>query len=273
METSIEQAIQYGKNELHNRFESEVLLASVLNVARSYLYAHKEKLIDPPSLTQYKNFIKRRKQGEPVAYILGKQEFWSLEFAVNQHTLIPRPETELLVQLTLVKLAHIDQATVVDLGVGSGAVAVALAYERPNWKIIATDISTEALKVANYNIAKHNIKNITLLQANWCQGLPTEKFDAIISNPPYIAENDPHLSDLTFEPSGALVSGKDGLDDIRTIILQSRDYLKEQGLLLLEHGFNQAKQVRELMHNAGYYDAYSIKQENEIERVTIGQYK
>jgi release factor glutamine methyltransferase len=170
-------------------------------------------------------------------------------------------------------LSQNESAFVADLGVGSGAVAIALASERPSWKIIGADISEETLNIAMNNVRKHNIKNIILMASDWFEKFTDQKFDAIVSNPPYVAEHDPHLAQLSFEPLGALISGKDGLNAIRQIILNSRRYLKDQGWLLLEHGYDQAAQVRALLHDAGYQEVASAKDINNIERITYGQMK
>ncbi len=267
---TFQEAISYGLNNLNNRLESELIFCHVVNVSRSYLYAHQEEELDAFLLQEYQRQIENRKQGLPVAYITGCKEFWSLDFEVNQHTLIPRPESELLVQLTLEKFSSEQNVTILELGVGSGAIAIAIAHERPQWQIVGTDISKDALTIAQKNADRHRIENLELYESNWFQNVPAIKFDIIISNPPYIATNDPHLAQLRYEPQSALVSGEDGLDDIKIIIKEAVGYLDEKGQLILEHGYNQGNQVRNLMKQNYYQDVKTIKDLNDIERVTIG---
>lgn len=255
------------------RLEVELLLAHLLHVSRTYLYIHSDQSISKSIYEQLVEFCLRRSKGEPLAYLLGTKEFWSLELEVNHHTLIPRPETELLVELTLDLLPKNRALTIADLGVGSGAIAIAIAMERPNWQIYGTDNGSQALEVAERNVIKHARHNITLVQSNWCLNLPIHSLDAIISNPPYIAKNDPHLAKLKFEPIEALVSGEDGLDDIRQIISQATHYLKEGGWLLLEHGYDQAQPVQKLMHHEGFVSIKSHPDLNGILRVTSCRWK
>jgi release factor glutamine methyltransferase len=254
-----------------SRFETEVLLCHLLDVSRSYLYAHANEIVSPNINIKFQQLIKRRSEGVPVAYLLGLKEFWSLELEVDEHTLIPRPETELLVQRVLETLPQDKNCLVADLGVGSGAVVIALAKERPNWQFYAGDISPNTLAVAKKNSDKYGITNIEFLISDWCDGLPTLAFDAIASNPPYIALQDPHLSALTFEPDIALVSGKDGLDAIRILIATAGQYLKTGGWLLLEHGHDQAGKVKEMFSNANYDSVESFSDINHILRVTQGR--
>lgn len=267
---TFQEAISYGSNILNNRFESEIIFCHVVNITRSYLYAHQEDELQSFLWQEYQQQIAKRKQGLPIAYITGSKEFWSLEFEVNQHTLIPRPETELLVQLTLEELHNKQSASILELGVGSGAIAIAIAHERPQWQILGTDLSKDALAIAQKNADRHHIKNLMLYESNWFQNVPAIEFDIITSNPPYIAANDPHLAELSYEPQSALVSGEDGLDDIKIIIKDALAYLKEKGRLLLEHGYNQGNPVRNLMKQNHYQDVKTIKDFNNIERVTMG---
>jgi release factor glutamine methyltransferase len=270
---SIKKALLTGYNILLSRedyhFETEILLAHVLKVPRVYLYTHHSQLLSKEDIESFQDLLARRCAGEPIAYLLGYKEFWSVELAVNSNTLIPRPDTEVLVQLALDKLPK-SALSIADLGVGSGAVAIALALERPYWQIFATDISPEALRVAKQNLKKYNITNVKLLQSDWCQSLPVNNLDAIVSNPPYIAENDPYLEGLRFEPITALVSGRDGLDAFKKIIQQAKHFLKPGGLLLLEHGYNQAAKVSSLMEYEHYTQIESHQDFNHILRVTSG---
>jgi len=255
--------------------EATILLAFILHKPRSYLYAHPEIDIDSSTVQQFKQCMERRLQGEPVAYITGKKEFWTFELTVTPATLIPRPETELLVEWVLRQFPAEAQIQIADLGTGSGAIALALASERPHWKIYATDNSASALQVAKDNAANLNIKNIIFCQGNWCEALPVEmrnKFNCIVSNPPYIAEAEwPAFSkQLAFEPVQALASGNDGLDAIRLLIPQASTYLCYEGWLVVEHGYLQANKVRDLLTRAGYRSVNSIADLAGHERITFG---
>lgn len=253
------------------RLEAEILLAHVLNVPRSYLYAYPEKKLTKEQEALFDSLITRRVTGEPLPYLTGHQAFWSLDFIVTKDTLIPRPETELLVE-TLLELFSADKKIIADLGTGSGAIALSLAHERPSWEIHATDQSSAALTIAKQNAEKLNIKNCLFHLGHWCDALPKIQFDAIVSNPPYIAENDIHLiqGGLPFEPRSALVSGKEGLDAIAEIIVEAKQVLKPGGILLFEHGYQQAAIVRELLKVAGYRNTSSKCDLSGIERVTVG---
>lgn len=274
---SIQETLQYGYEFLQSKenyhLDAELLLGHLLQVSRAYLHTHPATKISDKDWQRYQELCLRSRNGEPIAYILGHKEFWSFELEVNSNTLIPRPETELLVETTLKKLAKVGKLTVADLGVGSGAVAIALALERPQWQIYATDNSLAALDIARKNMLKHQVNNVSLIHSDWYENLPSIKFDAIVSNPPYIAENDEHLRSLRFEPLTALVSGKDGLDAIRIIIRQASLFLKNGGLLLLEHGYDQAILVRKLLNDAGYITIETHSDLSGIPRVTGGFFK
>lgn len=253
--------------------DAEILLAHILHKPRSYLHAWPEHTLTDEQAKQFAEYVKRRSNREPVAYITGRQEFWSLELSVNSDTLIPRPETELLVETTL-KLAGDSnpRMKVADLGTGSGAIALALAHERPTWQIYATDSSEHALQIARKNAQQLAINNISFQFGNWCSALCEEDMDIIVSNPPYIAETEweRYASGLEFEPRQALVSGMDGLEAIRTIIQSASRYLKPSGYLLIEHGYRQGNAVRELFAAAGCSGIYSINDLAGRERVTSG---
>jgi release factor glutamine methyltransferase len=273
---TIENVLRFGKallqNTTHACLDAELLLCHVLQVPRSYLYAHGNETVSDTLFQEYDTLLQHLSKGMPMAYLLGLKEFWSLEFIVNEHTLIPRPETELLVELSLSVLPKNEHCVIADLGVGSGAVAIALAYERPHWQVFGTDISFEALEVAKQNIIKHAVGNVFLLQTDWCSGLPNGLFHAIVSNPPYIASGDTHLEQLRYEPARALVSGRDGLDDMRRIIREARACLKAGGWLCLEHGYNQAEEVSALLLSCGYTSIKNMPDLSGIMRVTIGQW-
>lgn len=249
--------------------DAEILITHALGLRRSDLYAWPQKIIDPIQYDKFMLLVERRKAGEPMAYITGSREFWSIPFHVTPHTLIPRPETELLIDYLL---NHLDQNAplkLADLGTGTGAIAIALAHERPHWRLVATDISHEALTVARENAGQYPI---TFQQGHWLQALTDTDFDVIVSNPPYISELEwpSYAKGLAFEPRAALVSGADGLNAIREIISQARYYLKPGGLLLLEHGFLQAALVREILIQNGYEWVDSLLDLGGHERATYG---
>lgn len=250
-----------------DRLDAEILLAEVLQCSRATLIAHSERVLTQDETHRYQEYMTRRKKGEPVAYILGRKEFWSLELKVTPDTLIPRSETELIVEQVLTLFPDKKTKRVIaDLGTGSGAVALALAHEYPTWEIHATDQSSAALKVAFENAAHLGITNIQFHQGSWCKALPLIYFDAIVSNPPYLSVQE---TSPPFEPSSALFSGSDGLDAIREIASESKKFLKTGGYLILEHGYTQAQQVREILKNAGYSAINSICDLAGIERVTL----
>lgn len=240
---------------------------------QSYLFAWPEKSLGTSQHSAYQKLIGRRLNGEPIAYILGQREFWSLTLKVTPATLIPRPETEQLVELALSYLDEKKKNFIADLGTGSGAIAAAIASERPHWQISATDYSTEALAIAKENFIKFGLDNISSYQGSWCDALPNKShFDLIISNPPYINSNDPHLKrgDLISEPLSALASGEDGLKDIRIITQQTSSYLKSGGRLLLEHGLDQGDAVRGLLEKTGFRHIKTHKDLSELDRVSEG---
>lgn len=239
--------------------DKELMLAKVLSCTREFLYVNDDLSLTDKQLADWNKLYRRRLAGEPIAYLLGYQDFWNMRLQINHNVLIPRPESEGLVELVL-REVKLSKAAIADLGTGSGAIALAIANEQPNWQIIATDISAEALDVARLNAqglggAAHNIY---FYQGDWLRALPDEwqtvKLDAIVANPPYLAEDDPHLnSSIRFEPRSALVAARGGLEDIFTIIEQAKLYLKEGGLLALEHGFQQAEQIKDFWERAGGY--------------------
>lgn len=263
------------------RLDAELLLAQVLKVDRAFLYSRPESQVSDNDILQFASLVMRRLSGEPIAYLIGRKEFWSLDLKVKPSVLIPRPETELLVELALKLLPEESFETesteiqVLDLGTGSGAIAIALASERPQWTIWATDISEEALKVAKEN-AQHFSKNpIHFYCGDWFGALPMPKplFHAIISNPPYIAEADPHLLDgsLSFEPITALRSGKQGLQDIEKIIQSAPDYLLSKAWLLIEHGFDQSDGVFAFFKANQFIQIQHYQDLAGVTRVTVGQ--
>lgn len=254
---TIQQALQQTRSRLplaQARIDCEVLLAHVLHKSRTFLYTYPEETLTPTQWEQFQNLISARSEGMPVAYLTGSREFWSYAFHVTQATLIPRPETELLIELALKHLDAELPLRVLDLGTGSGAIAITLAKERPAWRITATDYSPAALEVAAGNAQRLNTC-VSFIESDWFSALPNlPLFDAILSNPPYIADKDPHLEqgDLRFEPSLALRGGEDGLEAYRIIIKQSLARLTPNGLLLLEHGHDQSREILSLLQKHGY---------------------
>lgn len=254
--------------------EADILLAHVLQKSRSYLHAWPEKEVTEEQEKQFNEFLKRRLNNEPIAHITGRKEFWSLEFDVTKDTLIPRPETELLVEIVL-ELIKTPEAKIADLGTGSGAIALSIAHEHPTWQIYAIDISDNVLQIARNNAQRFGLKNVSFCLSNWCTALPCADFDVIVSNPPYIAENEwnDYANGLQYEPLSALVSGADGLDAIREISRSAKHHLKARGYLLIEHGFGQAQAVREIFLADGYSDIRSFKDLLGHERATLGCYQ
>ncbi|MDO9624398.1 MAG: peptide chain release factor N(5)-glutamine methyltransferase [Pseudomonas sp.] len=255
------------------QLDAELLLAHALGKSRSYLHTWPERELDAPQLERYQAALARRQAGEPVAYILGQQGFWSLELEVASHTLIPRPDTELLVE-TVLALLPATPAALLDLGTGTGAIALALASERPAWRLTGVDRVAEAVALAERNRARLKLANASFVASHWFSALAGQRYQLIVSNPPYIAADDRHLAegDVRFEPSSALVAGADGLDDIRLIIQQSPDYLQAAGWLLLEHGFDQASAVRELLSARGFSAVQSRRDLGGHERISLGRF-
>lgn len=238
------------------RLEAETLLAHILNKPRHYPYVWPEH---PLAETQYRRFAllcRRRAAGEPVAYLLGRREFWSLDLEVTPDTLIPRPETECLVAAALTLIPSCAKWLIADLGTGSGAIALAIAKERPHCRVIATDISPAALAVAKGNALRLGIRNVEFAEGDWFAALAERRYRMILSNPPYIADNDPHLErgDVRFEPRSALVGGPRGMTPIRLIADRARTYLAPNGRLLLEHGYQQGRHLARLLLRLGYRD-------------------
>ena len=253
--------------------DAELLLAHVLGVSRGWLFAHADDDLAPDRQAAFDALVARRAAGEPVAYLVGLRGFWSLDLKVTPATLIPRPETELLVDLALEKLPAGRTLRVADLGTGSGAIALAIAHERPHADVVATDASAAALEVARANAAAHGLDRVDFRLGAWCTPLGDARFDLIASNPPYIADADPHLArgDLRFEPRSALAAGIDGLDDIRTLARDATAHLVDGGWLLLEHGFDQGRVVRDLLHAAGFVDVETRQDLEGRDRVTLGR--
>ena len=255
--------------------DAEILLGHVLGKPRTYLRAWPERKPSADQVVFFQCLIRKRLRGMPVAYLTGQREFWSREFHVSPDVLIPRPETELLIEISLALIAKDASAKIIDLGTGSGIIAVTLAKELPKSEITATDLSTAVLKQAKRNAAQHNADHIRFILSDWLAEVPQEKFDLVISNPPYIAENDRHLAqgDLRFEPKSALTASRDGLADIETIADSALGYLKSGGHLLIEHGFDQEEPVQSIFRNRGYDCVRTYKDLSGRPRATYGFFK
>jgi len=259
---------------VEGRHEAELLLLHVLGRERGWLFAHATDLLDPATAEAFAALLQRRIAGEPVAYLLGRRGFWTLDLAVSPATLIPRPETERLVELALERLPEGVPLRIADLGTGSGAIALALASERPLAQIVATDMSGDAIAVAAGNARQHGLANVAFRQGSWHAPWVGDRFDLIASNPPYIASDDPHLAegDLRFEPATALASGHDGLDDIRLIIAGAPVHLQPGGWLLMEHGWDQGEAIRALLEGAGFVEVETALDLEQRDRVSLGRW-
>jgi release factor glutamine methyltransferase len=257
---------------LGERAEAEILLVHTLAKPRSWLIAHADDMLDAAIVTAFDALVARRAAGEPVAYLTGRRGFWTLELEVTPATLIPRPETELLVELALARLPQEGAPNVVDLGTGSGAIALAIARECPHARVVATDASAAALAVARRNATANHIRNVAFAEGDWFVPLAGVTFDLVVSNPPYIEAGDPHLrqGDLRFEPASALASGRDGLDAIRQIVAGARAHLAPEGWLLFEHGWDQGAAARRLLEAAGYREVFTAQDLEQRDRVTGG---
>ena len=277
---TISQALKQATEQLSGlprsnpRLEAEILLAHVLDKPRTHLFAWPDNPLDRDSQVRFESLVARRLSGEPSAYLTGCREFWSLDLKVTHETLIPRPETELLVERALQLIPVKSAVQIADLGTGSGAISAAIASERPACRLLATDISAAALAVASENFKKLGLENLRCAMGDWCSALPAElRFDLIVSNPPYVASDDPHLAEdgLPWEPASALISGVDGLNDIRKIVQTAADHLLPGGWLLLEHGYDQGEQVVRMLSSAGYRNCSTTRDLGGMGRVSQGQ--
>lgn len=269
----LRQLLAEAAARMGDRAEATILLAHALGRSRSWLLAHADDAADEAGAAAFAALVERRAAGEPVAYLTGRRGFWTLDLEVTPATLIPRPETELLVELALARLPGEGSPRVVDLGTGSGAVALAIARECPHARVLATDASPAALDVARRNAQSSRVPNVAFVESDWFAALAGERFDLIVSNPPYIAAGDPHLGqgDLRFEPAGALASGRDGLDDIRRIVADARTHLEPGGWLLFEHGWDQGAAVRALLEESGYREVFTAQDLEARDRVSGGR--
>ncbi len=257
------------------QLDAEILLCLTINKPRSYLRAWPDQELTASQENQFNDYLNQRIIGTPIAYITGYKEFWSRDFKVTSDVLIPRPETELIIELCL-KLIHQDTTPkILDLGTGSGIIGITLAAERPNALIFASDFSANALRIARLNAQSHNTKNINFYESDWLKAIPKNQFELIVSNPPYIARDDLHLTqgDLRFEPSSALSANENGLSDIKIIIDNARNYLTSSGQLIIEHGYNQAEVVQQIFKVFNYYNINTHTDLSGQPRVTSGQWR
>ena len=255
------------------RLDAEVLLAHALGEMRSHLHAWPEKVLSAEQQTQFQQLLQARIQGEPVAYLTGQREFWSLPLGLTPATLIPRPETETLVALALEVIPADSTAVIADLGTGSGAIALAIAHGRPRCRLLATDISPAAIETAAANARQLGINNIEFHTGNWCEPLASRQCDVIVSNPPYIRNTDPHLlsGDVRFEPRSALAAGPEGMDDLEKIARCACHFLKTGGWLIMEHGYDQGEQVTHLLEENGFQAVTDHADDAGLSRVVMGQ--
>lgn len=274
---SIEQALVSASARFTDsdspRLDAELLLASVLACTRTTLRAWPERALPAPAWASFEQLVERRAAGQPTAYLIGWREFWSLDLQVTPATLIPRPGTETLVEAALQRIPEQASWRIADLGTGSGAIALAIAGERPACRVVATDNSPNALKVAEKNARMQGLANLEFHLGDWFKALDGDVFDIIVSNPPYVRDNDPHLEqgDVRFEPRMALTSGEDGLDAIRHIAAHAPAHLKPGGWLMLEHGYDQREAVQALLEEAGYSEIECLRDLGGQPRVCLGR--
>ncbi len=255
--------------------DAELLLCHVLDCNRTYLFTWADKVLSPEQIAAFEQLVERRKAGEPIAHITGTREFWSLELAVNPSTLIPRPDTETLVEKALEIVASRSTGEGLDLGTGTGAIALALASELPNWQWQGVDLQADAVALAKSNAQSNNIVNAEFYQSNWFENIEHKKFDLIVSNPPYIDPEDPHLGqgDVRFEPLSALIAEQSGMADVCYIVEKAKNYLVENAALLIEHGYDQGKAVRQQFVQHNYQNVETFKDLAGNDRVTVGYFR
>ena len=275
---SIAEQLAFAKEQLKNSdsaaTDSRLLMCQVLQCNTVYLMTWPEKPLDAAQLRAFEHLVEKRKQGHPVAYLLGYRDFWSLRLQVSPATLIPRPETELLVE-TALDLPLNNEANVLDLGTGTGAIALALASEKPDWQVAGIDKNADAVALAKQNGLANKLPHVRFTQSDWFSNLSAASFDLIVSNPPYVEQSSVYLQqgDVRFEPASALTSGEDGLDDIRFIIPNAIEYLAPNAWLVFEHGHLQAQGVQALLRENSFEQVRSVSDLNGHPRVTLGCYK
>jgi release factor glutamine methyltransferase len=273
---NVRQLLDFASTKLKTgasaRFDAEILMGFALDVNRSFLYANPQVEVPAKRRSLYLRLVKRRCQGEPIAYIIEKRSFWTLELHVSPDVLIPRPETELLVETALERIPLATQQRVADLGTGSGAIALSIASERPSCEIHASETSTAALAIAKNNAQRHQLNSVTFHRGSWAEPLQGD-FNMIVSNPPYVPSRDPHLhtGDCRFEPVDALSPGVTGLESFEQIVPQAKRLLVPGGWLLFEHGFDQGKSVRSMLEKAGFDEISTICDLAGLERVCLGK--
>ncbi len=276
--TTRQEALAWGRKALYGCSESvaadaELLLCHKLDCDRTALMAHGDEAMAEEQWADYQALVQQRVAGHPVAHLVGEAGFWTLTLAVNESTLIPRPDTELLVETVLAILPETEPFSVVDLGTGTGAIALSLARERPAWSVSGTDYAPDIVGLARGNAQRNGIEQVLFMTSDWCHDIPDASVDVLISNPPYVAADDSHLDagDVRFEPRTALTAGPDGLAAIRTIVHQAPRVLRNKGYLFLEHGFDQADAVCELLLEAGFRGVETRRDYGGNPRVTFGQ--
>ena len=275
-QSTISSALQWAYQQLKGSSEStqldaEVCLQHCLNKNRTFIYTWPDKSLANEQWLQFSQMIAKRKVGIPIAHIIGEREFWSLPFLVNDTTLIPRPDTEILVE-TALNLTLPDNAKVLDLGTGTGAIALSLAHEKPNWQITAVDKVDDAVKLAKMNRENLSLTQVNILQSDWFSNLQDQRFDLIVSNPPYIDEQDHHLNegDVRFEPTSALTAAEDGFSDLFFITEHAKYFINPNGYLLMEHGYQQGIELRKKLEAMGYKNVGTVRDFGSNERCTLG---
>ncbi|MEC7876252.1 MAG: peptide chain release factor N(5)-glutamine methyltransferase [Pseudomonadota bacterium] len=272
----INDAIKYATQKLDSsnskRIDSEILLCSILKCSRPILYAYPDKVLSSTDKNKFEELVNMRSKGYPIAYLTKQKEFWAHILHINENILIPRPETELLVEKSLELISTYSLNKILELGTGSGAIAISIASEKSKINIKATDISDDVIKIARKNANLYEIKNIKFVKSDWFNNIKENNYDLIVSNPPYISSNSPSLRncDIRFEPVSALVSGDDGIDDLQKIIQESSNYLRNNGWLIVEHAYNQGMKVRKLFLKNNFTSA-TIEDYSKLERVTFGK--
>jgi len=272
---NVQQALVFVQSEIASDqafIDARYLLSHVLQKNFSWLKTWPETLLSEEQQITLTAMVKRRKNGEPIAYITGEKEFWTLKLETNSSTLIPRPETELLVEKAIEFLNFYEKAKILDLGTGTGAIALAIASERRNDQVYASDFQLGAVELAQRNARLNNLHNVTILQSDWFSNIEKLEYQLIVANPPYVAPDDPHLEkgDLIFEPDSALVSGDNGLSDIKIIVSQTKSYLAAAGKLMIEHGFEQGREVRQIFEQFGYDNVETACDLSGLDRITMG---
>lgn len=255
------------------RLEAEIILRTVIKKSRSWILAYPEKNLTKIQIKKLNFLIRRRILGEPISYLTGNREFWSLNFKVNYNTFIPRHDSELLVEKTLFYISS-TPSLILDLGTGCGALALAIAKERPDCFIVGVDYCNNIINIAKYNAKKLKIKNVKFVKSNWFNNLKNNFFDIIISNPPYLSKIDPHLNgEIRFEPVKSLISKKNGLADITYIINNSKYFIKKNGFLLCEHGWNQSVKIKKIFQKNNFHNINTYLDYKKIDRITVGMVK